>query len=120
MAREKIDYVAHERIGQLARTYWLSSTQSVGRPFLPEIMEQVYVEELLTSGFSHRHCLALELNQYLEQWLWPYFDPLESSRSHVLSICVMVNEKARGRVPIWQVSFEPGQVMELVYVISNR
>ncbi|VDQ17656.1 unnamed protein product [Trichobilharzia regenti] len=117
-ARDSVDYVSQDRISQLARTYWLTSQQSVkssqssapttGKdacgPFQPKITEKIYREELLSSGFSHRRCLALELNQYLEQWLWPHFDADKSSRAHVLSICAMVNEKARGRVPIWPVS----------------
>ncbi|EUB63584.1 Intron-binding protein aquarius [Echinococcus granulosus] len=45
--------------------------------------------------------MMLELAQYLECWLWPNFDE-KSSRAHIISICVMVNEKARERVPIWQ------------------
>ncbi|CAH8609976.1 unnamed protein product [Dicrocoelium dendriticum] len=72
-------------------------------PLVPAVMERIYKEELLTSGFSHRRCLALELNQYLEKWLWPHFDAQNSSRAHLLSVCAMVNEKSRGRVPIWQI-----------------
>ncbi|KAH8859390.1 RNA helicase aquarius [Schistosoma japonicum] len=111
--RDSVDYVSQDRISQLARTYWLTTQQLLKnnnsstcsaetyRPFLPDVMERIYRQELLASGFSHRRCLALELNQYLEQWLWPHFHPNTSSRAHVLSICAMVNEKARGRVPIW-------------------
>ncbi|VDP92234.1 unnamed protein product [Echinostoma caproni] len=113
--RDSVDYVAQERVTQLARTYWLPKsalergTTSVAdsneiQPLVSNVLERIYKEELLTSGFSHRRCLALELNQYLERWLWPHFDPDTSSRAHLLSICAMVNEKSRGRVPIWQVS----------------
>ncbi|TPP40894.1 Intron-binding protein aquarius [Fasciola gigantica] len=113
--RDSTDYVAQERVTQLARTYWLPTLPSRDqrtksatlphdiRPLIPNVLERIYNEELLTSGFSHRRCLALELNQYLERWLWPHFDPNTSSRAHLLSICAMVNEKSRGRVPIWQI-----------------
>ncbi|CAH8534028.1 unnamed protein product [Schistosoma rodhaini] len=111
--RDSVDYVSQDRISQLARTYWITTQGPLKnshpsacptdtyRPFQPNVMERIYRQELLASGFSHRRCLALELNQYLEQWLWPHFEPDTSSRAHVLSICAMVNEKARGRVPIW-------------------
>ncbi|KAF6775202.1 hypothetical protein AHF37_05714 [Paragonimus kellicotti] len=123
------DYVAQDRIGQLARTYWLhapshasrqsdhSAVASV-RPLVPAVMERIYKEELLTSGFSHRRCLALELNQYLEKWLWPHFDADHSSRAHALSICAIVNEKSRGRVPIWQIFVaKPDQFNGLVLCV---
>ncbi|CAH8503055.1 unnamed protein product [Schistosoma margrebowiei] len=111
--RDSVDYVSQDRISQLARTYWITTPGSLKnsyssacptnkyKPFQSSVMERIYRQELLASGFSHRRCLALELNQYLEQWLWPHFEPDISSRAHVLSICAMVNEKARGRVPIW-------------------
>ncbi|GAA27332.2 intron-binding protein aquarius [Clonorchis sinensis] len=110
--RDSVDYVAQDRIGQLARTYWLPKSTSESdqtkstttlRPLVQTVVERIYREELLTSGFSHRRCFALELNQYLEKWLWPHFDPDTSTRAHILSICAMVNEKSRGRVPIWQI-----------------
>lgn len=97
------------RIAQLARTYWLPSADSsksvsstVPRAFQPDLVERIYREDLISFGFSHRRCMVLELAQYLECWLWPNFSE-KSSRAHVISICAMVNEKARERVPIWQV-----------------
>ncbi|KAF7260530.1 hypothetical protein EG68_01763 [Paragonimus skrjabini miyazakii] len=127
--RDSVDYVAQDRIGQLARTYWLhapshasrqsdhSAVASV-RPLVPAVMERIYKEELLTSGFSHRRCLALELNQYLEKWLWPHFDADHSSRAHALSVCAIVNEKSRGRVPIWQIFVaKPDQFNGLVLCV---
>ena len=39
--------------------------------------------------------------QYLENYLWPNFNPEESSKAHVMSIVMMVNEKFRERVPAW-------------------
>ena len=39
--------------------------------------------------------------QYLENYLWPNFKPAESSKAHIMSIVVMVNEKFRERVPAW-------------------
>ncbi|VEL15920.1 unnamed protein product [Protopolystoma xenopodis] len=135
MARsgDSVDYVAQSRINQLARTYWLpddekivnsqegTETEHPWSHFREELVITIYREELLATGFSHKRCQLLEISQYLETYLWPNFsgpDPdfedqgntgsssrLLPSREHVLSLCVMVNEKARERVPIWTVSF---------------
>ncbi|RKP26860.1 P-loop containing nucleoside triphosphate hydrolase protein, partial [Syncephalis pseudoplumigaleata] len=35
-------------------------------------------------------------------YLWPHYDPSTASDAHVLSIAVMVNEKRRQRVPVWE------------------
>ena len=108
MDSASFDFVNQGRISQLARTYWLppndSARQNIPRkPFQPELIERIYLEDLISFGFSHRRCMNLELAQYLELYLWPNFDET-STRSHVISICAMVNEKARERVPLWQVA----------------
>lgn len=46
-------------------------------------------------------CYCPQVSQYLEGYLWPYFDPATSSDGHVMSILVMVNEKFREGVPAW-------------------
>jgi hypothetical protein len=45
--------------------------------------------------------LSLQVSQYLEGYLWPFFDPATASDAHVMSILVMVNEKFREGVPAW-------------------
>ena len=104
MDTPSFDLINQGRIAQLARTYWLPSTDSdhQHKPFQAELVERIYLEDMI--GFSHRRCMVLELAQYLEFYLWPNFDDT-STRSHVISICAMVNEKARERVPIWQVLY---------------
>lgn len=37
--------------------------------------------------------MILEVSQYLENYLWPNFDPEASSFEHVMSMMLMVNEK---------------------------
>lgn len=37
--------------------------------------------------------MILEVSQYLENYLWPNFDPEASSFEHVMSMILMVNEK---------------------------
>uniref|UniRef100_A0A7N2KPZ4 RNA helicase aquarius N-terminal domain-containing protein n=1 Tax=Quercus lobata TaxID=97700 RepID=A0A7N2KPZ4_QUELO len=37
--------------------------------------------------------MILEVSQYLENYLWPNFDPDAASFEHVMSMILMVNEK---------------------------
>ncbi|XP_028036701.1 RNA helicase aquarius isoform X2 [Bombyx mandarina] len=46
--------------------------------------------------------MMLEFSQYLENYLWPYYEAGKASHSHMMSIIVMINEKFRERVPAWQ------------------
>ncbi|KAL5111167.1 hypothetical protein TcWFU_000437 [Taenia crassiceps] len=120
MASSSFDFAAQSRIAQLARTYWLPPVDPEGQQkqkkvFQANLVERIYLEDMISFGFSHRRCMMLELAQYLECWLWPNFNE-KSSRAHVISICVMVNEKARERVPIWQCFHEnPGQFGVLIF-----
>lgn len=45
--------------------------------------------------------MVLEFSQYLENYLWPNYKS-EASYAHMLSIVIMVNEKFRERVQVWQ------------------
>lgn len=45
----------------------------------------------------------LEFSQYLENYLWPnYRGGGASTHGHMMSIVVMLNEKSRERVAVWQ------------------
>ncbi|KAI8070842.1 P-loop containing nucleoside triphosphate hydrolase protein [Gongronella butleri] len=59
------------------------------------------VDEHLAPLYNQRQIMLLEYTQYLEKYLWPFFDATKASFQHVLSICLMVNEKARQRVSPW-------------------
>jgi intron-binding protein aquarius len=71
--------------------------------FRPELVEKLYAEEL--GGGDKPAELArvvvLELSQYLENYLWPYFDATTATKAHLMSILAMVNEKFREGVPAW-------------------
>lgn len=45
--------------------------------------------------------MVLEFSQYLENYLWPNYEP-GASNAHILSIVIMINEKFRERVQVWQ------------------
>eukprot|EP00795_Rhopilema_esculentum_P003100 gene3100-1391_t len=66
------------------------TVEEIQSDVLTEIIEKIYFKELLPS------------NQYLECYLWPNFDEQKSSKGHVMSICMMVNEKFREKVPMWE------------------
>ncbi|KAG1115092.1 hypothetical protein G6F42_014025 [Rhizopus arrhizus] len=66
----------------------------------PQVVENVFKNELEPSLFSPRKLLLLEYCQYLEKFLWPNYDE-NASLNHVLSICLMVNEKARQNISLW-------------------
>ncbi|KAJ1440475.1 Intron-binding protein aquarius, N-terminal, partial [Sesbania bispinosa] len=59
------------------------------------------VEKRATSPFLCRGWMILEVSQYLENYLWPHFDPLTATFEHVMSIILMVNEKFRENVAAW-------------------
>jgi intron-binding protein aquarius len=54
-----------------------------------------------SSVFPVCSALSLQVSQYLEGYLWPFFDPATASDAHVMSILVMVNEKFREGMPAW-------------------
>lgn len=56
------------------------------------------------SSFAVRRIMMLEFSQYLENYLWPYYEGGKATHAHMMSIVVMINEKFRERVQAWQVS----------------
>ncbi|KAI8149758.1 hypothetical protein BJV82DRAFT_663038 [Fennellomyces sp. T-0311] len=65
----------------------------------PSIIETIVEKEL--DDFDSRKIMLLEYTQYLEKYLWPFFDANTATLNHVLSICLVVNEKFRQRVSPW-------------------
>ncbi|KAG0164199.1 hypothetical protein DFQ28_008930 [Apophysomyces sp. BC1034] len=67
----------------------------------PKVVENIIKSELEPTNYDPRKLMLLEYTQYLEKYLWPYFDSQKASLNHVLSICLVVNEKFRQRVSPW-------------------
>ncbi|CAF4202723.1 unnamed protein product, partial [Rotaria magnacalcarata] len=65
------------------------------------VVDEIYIKELLGTNFNLRRIVLLEFSQYLENFLWPNLNPDQCSPYHVMSVCVMVNEKFRERVQPW-------------------
>lgn len=87
---------------QLANEYWSPQTANNHKPFDPLVIGNIYVEEISLSKFSIRRIMMLEFSQYLENYLWPNYNADTATRDHTMSIVVMVNEKFRERVQVWE------------------
>ncbi|KAK4592152.1 hypothetical protein RGQ29_016595 [Quercus rubra] len=76
------------------------------RPFNPELVKEIYKTELLVT-------------QYLENYLWPNFDPDAASFEHVISMILIVNEKFRENVAAWGIELSIAEKTNyLVFMIN--
>uniref|UniRef100_A0A6N2JXI8 RNA helicase aquarius N-terminal domain-containing protein n=1 Tax=Salix viminalis TaxID=40686 RepID=A0A6N2JXI8_SALVM len=50
--------------------------------------------------------MILEVSQYLENYLWPNFDPETATFEHVMSMILMINEKFRENVAAWSCFYD--------------
>ncbi|XP_052775236.1 RNA helicase aquarius-like [Mya arenaria] len=96
-----VEQIQEDRITQLAAELWSQEAMKSGPTFRPEIVEEVYEKELVSSNFSTKRIMMLEFSQYLENYLWPNYVPEKSTDSHIMSTILIVNEKFRERVPPW-------------------
>ncbi|KAJ3673427.1 hypothetical protein LUZ60_006801 [Juncus effusus] len=96
--------IQRDRLTRIASANWgVSATES---GFKPELVKEIYETELLVSGKGRKtvplhRVMILEVSQYLENYLWPNFDPDSASFEHVMSMILMVNEKFRENVAAW-------------------
>lgn len=97
-----VSQINADRITQLANHYWSPQTKLNHLPYDASIVESIYLAEILGSNFSVRRIMMLEFSQYLENYLWPYYETGKATHAHMMSIIVMINEKFRERVPAWQ------------------
>ena len=97
-----VEQIAKDTITQIASRYWLKQdSDSVLETYDPNLIEDIYSNELLKSNFSLKRIMLLEFSQYLENYLWKNFKSENATISHILSIVIMVNEKFRERVFAW-------------------
>ncbi|KAF2905333.1 hypothetical protein ILUMI_00835 [Ignelater luminosus] len=95
-----VEQLNADRITQLAEKYWAPHSSENHVPFDPEIIEDIYMQDIRGSNFSIRRIMVLEFSQYMENYLWPNYHP-GASHSHMMSIVIMLNEKFRERVQAW-------------------
>ncbi|XP_071509741.1 RNA helicase aquarius-like [Diadema antillarum] len=97
-----VHQISTDSLTQLGSRYWAPNSPKPHLPFDPKVIEDIYDKELLQNRFDVRRVMLLEFSQYLENYLWPNYDPAKASAKHLLSIAVMVNEKFREGVPAWE------------------
>ena len=96
--------IQRDRLTKIAEDNWSKAAgggkDSGGeRPFNPELVKEIYKTELLVKGGRKsvplQRVMILEVTQYLENYLWPNFDPDAASFEHVISMILIVNEKVK-------------------------
>ncbi|CAL9183877.1 unnamed protein product [Musa hybrid cultivar] len=100
--------IQRDRLTKTAADNWLKTAGggAHSREFDPELVKEIYETELLASGGGRKtvplhRVMILEVSQYLENYLWPNFDPESATFEHVMSMILMVNEKFRENVAAW-------------------
>ncbi|KAL9235786.1 hypothetical protein vseg_010522 [Gypsophila vaccaria] len=103
--------IQRDRLTQLAASTWLPSAAAVAddtREFNAGLVDEIYRTELTVKSSSSvkktvplQRVMMLEVSQYLENYLWRYFDPKTASFEHVMSMILMINEKFRENVAAW-------------------
>lgn len=88
--------IQRDRLTRIAAANWGHSATE--REFKPELVKEIYETELMVTGRGRKtvplhRVMILEVSQYLENYLWPNFDPDSASFEHVMSMILMVNEK---------------------------
>lgn len=95
--------IQRDRLTKIAASNWAKTEEK--KTFSPELVKEIYDTELTVKGGRKpvplQRVMILEVSQYLENYLWPNFDPEASSFEHVMSMILMVNEKFRENVAAW-------------------
>uniref|UniRef100_A0A7S3R311 Intron-binding protein aquarius n=1 Tax=Dunaliella tertiolecta TaxID=3047 RepID=A0A7S3R311_DUNTE len=98
--------IHQDKLTQTAQKQWSTKAISSKAPpaFQPELVASIYRDELAGARDeppSLKRVMLLEVSQFLENYLWPNFDPATATFEHLMSIILMVNEKFREGVPAW-------------------
>lgn len=100
--------IQRDRLTMIASANWSKTgdTSQPKQPFEPELVKEIYQTELSVKEGQRKtvplqRVMILEVSQYLENYLWPNFDPETATFEHVMSMILMVNEKFRENVAAW-------------------
>ncbi|KAE8038343.1 hypothetical protein FH972_010865 [Carpinus fangiana] len=98
--------IQRDRLTKIAAENWSrAGGTKPEKPFEPELVKEIYETELVVRGGRKpvplQRVMILEVSQYLENYLWPNFDPETATFEHVMSMIIMVNEKFRENVAAW-------------------
>ena len=96
--------IAADRLTKVAEENWAATAQSAEKPpsFRPELVQEIYKRELGGGAASPpklKRIMMLEISQYLEKYLWPFFDEEASSVAHIMSILVRSYHGVLGQLP---------------------
>ena len=99
--------ISRDELTRLSEEKWSSRVLESGSvpTFDLGLVEKIYTQELGGGQGTPppRRVSLLEISQYLENYLWPAFDPDKPcSDVHLLSIVLMVNEKFKEGMPAWE------------------
>jgi intron-binding protein aquarius len=109
--------IQRDRLTKIAEENWLRSDDSKPKKeFSAEVVKEIYETELLVKSgkgtVPQQRVMILEVSQYLENYLWPNFDPEKSSFEHVMSMILMINEKFRENVAAWICFYDRKDIFE--------
>ncbi|XP_074312287.1 uncharacterized protein LOC141647837 [Silene latifolia] len=101
--------IQRDRLTQIAAATWLPSSSTsaaaAAAAFNPDLVDQIYRTELTVKSGKKtvplQRVMILEVSQYLENYLWPHFDPNTATFEHLMSMILMINEKFRENVAAW-------------------
>ncbi|KAG8097335.1 hypothetical protein GUJ93_ZPchr0013g35702 [Zizania palustris] len=96
--------IQRDRLTGVATEHW--GAPAAATAFHAGLVREIYATELRVEGRGRKtvplhRVMILEVSQYLENYLWPNFDPDSASFEHVMSMILMVNEKFRENVAAW-------------------
>ncbi|XP_050234237.1 uncharacterized protein LOC126682560 [Mercurialis annua] len=112
--------IQRDHLTKIAAANWLktsgSDDKSKSEEFDPELVKKIYEKELKVKEGRKpvplQRVMILEVSQYLENYLWPNFDPETATFEHVMSMILMVNEKFRENVAAWMCFYDKKDVFK--------
>lgn len=102
-AAPTLSQIKSDKLTLLANQYWSPHSVDTHLSFNPDIIDDIYNNDIIKHDSYIRNIIMLEFSQYLENYLWPNFTIESSTHAHLMSIVVMANEKFRERVDAWSV-----------------
>ncbi|XP_059651946.1 uncharacterized protein LOC132299398 [Cornus florida] len=103
--------IQRDQLTKIAAANWLKAgVDAAKKAFSPELVKEIYETELLVKEGQKtvplQRVMILEVSHYLENYLWPNFDPETATFEHVMSMVLMVNEKFRENVAAWMCFYD--------------
>lgn len=107
------DQMMFDPLMKLAEKTWSKDIKD--KMFDVSIVDKVFEDEIVKSNFNPRRLMMLEFSRFLENFLWPNFNPETACHALVMSIVCIVNEKRRESVPAWEIFIEYPEQFGLLF-----